>query len=232
MTTTEHRGDPGKNNVYGTGLVQAFAAVLGRRGIGRASTLPFDRRQRCRQRRPDARPGRAVSRCRSRWRAGPTADRGPRGDPVHRDAGRHDPQPARDLPHRSRARHAASNAPHFSLTIDPEACTHGHRVRSGAAVRRRVRRSTFHVRVGEPETVTLLARRLRVDLGWTSDPGGTTQGGSGSARTRSACWTAQLGLEQSRGRHLRSRRHLLGHRQRRAEGQEGREQQRRRRTVR
>lgn len=28
MTTAEHRGDPGKNNVYGAGLVQAYPAVL------------------------------------------------------------------------------------------------------------------------------------------------------------------------------------------------------------
>ena len=27
LTTAQHRGDPGKNNVYGTGLLQAYPAV-------------------------------------------------------------------------------------------------------------------------------------------------------------------------------------------------------------
>jgi len=38
------------------------------------------------------------------------------------------------------------------------------------------RKSTFYVRVGEPQSGTLLADDFESDLGWSTDPGSTTQG--------------------------------------------------------
>jgi hypothetical protein len=78
-----------------------------------------------------------------------------------------------DLPARGTA---TSNAPHFSLSIAPDACTtiavFDLELRYGGETRR----SSFAVRVGEPETVTLLDDDFEADLGWSTDDGTASQG--------------------------------------------------------
>jgi hypothetical protein len=69
-----------------------------------------------------------------------------------------------------------SNGPHYTLTVDPAACTTIVTFDLELRYEGRVRRSSFQVRVGEPETVTLLDDDFEADLGWTTDAGTSTQG--------------------------------------------------------
>jgi len=175
MTTAEHRGDPGKNNVYGTGLVQAYEAVTavesgvlylshtiddGDAGNGDMMLDPGERvvMQITGMSRTDA----AIA-----GLEGILSSRTP-GITIHNQHATYPGLPARGT--------ATSNAPHYSLTIDPDACTtvavFDLELRYGGEIRR----SSFAVRVGEPETVTLLADDFETDLGWATDAGTATQG--------------------------------------------------------
>ena len=71
MTTAQHRGTPGKNLDYGTGLVQAYPAVLAVESgvVYHGARL---RRRRPRQRRSAGSTRASRSCCPSRSRAGPT----------------------------------------------------------------------------------------------------------------------------------------------------------------
>jgi hypothetical protein len=175
MTTTEHRGDPGMNNVYGTGLLQAFAAVSAvESGIAYSShtlddtargnaDLELDPGERVEmeitvENRTDD-PIESLEVILSTTTAGVT---------IHNRYATYPSVPARGI--------AANDPPHFSLTIDPEACStivaFDLEMRFGGEIRR----STFYVRVGDETTGPLFHDDFESDLGWSSDPGGTTQG--------------------------------------------------------
>jgi hypothetical protein len=71
---------------------------------------------------------------------------------------------------------AISNGPHYSLTVDPDACTNVITFDLEVRYQGKVRRSSFDVRIGEPEMVVLLDDDFEADLGWTIDDGSCTQG--------------------------------------------------------
>jgi hypothetical protein len=62
------------------------------------------------------------------------------------------------------------------LSVDPGACTTVVVFDLELRYEGKVRRSSFSVRVGEPEMVVLLDDDFEADLGWSSDPGVSTQG--------------------------------------------------------
>jgi len=175
MTTTEHRGDPGKNNVYGTGLVQAFAAVSVVESViaynshtlddteGGNGDLAPDPGERVvleitvESRTDDPIEGLEV--ILSTTTAGVT---------IHDRYATYPTVPARGT--------AANDPPHFTLTVEPGEC--GNVIAFDMEMRfgGEVRRSTFHVRVGDEMTGTLFHDDFEADLGWSSDPGGTTTG--------------------------------------------------------
>jgi hypothetical protein len=175
LTTAEHRGDPGKNNVYGTGLLQACPAVLavessvlydshaiddGEAGNGDLMLDPGERVVMAitLQSRTDT----AVQEIEA------ILSTATPGVTIHNQHATYPVLPARGT--------TTSHAPHYSLTIDPDACTTVITFDLEVRYEGKVRRSSFAVRVGEPETVTLMADDFESDLGWTSDPGTTTQG--------------------------------------------------------
>jgi len=175
MTTAQHRGDPGKNNVYGTGLLQAFPAVEAvesgvlylshsiddtTTGNGDSMLDPGERVTMTItvESRTDASIGGLVAILSSTTP----------GVTIHDHYATFPTLPARGT--------AVSDAPHFTLTVDPAACStvvaFDLEVRYGGSVRR----STFDVRVGEAEPLTLMLDDFESDLGWSADPGTTTQG--------------------------------------------------------
>jgi subtilisin family serine protease len=175
MTTAEHRGDPGKNNVYGTGLVQTYAAVAaiesgaryqshqiddGNAGNGDTMLDPGERV--VMQITVESRSDTAIA-----GLVGILSSRTP-GITIHDQYATYPGLPARGT--------ATSDAPHYSLTIDPDACARIAVFDLELRYDGEIRRSTFTVRVGEPETVTLLADDFEADLGWTIDDGTVTQG--------------------------------------------------------
>jgi hypothetical protein len=175
MTTAEHRGDPGKNNVYGVGLVQAYAAVSavesgvlyashaiddGDAGNGDLMLDPGERVEM--QITVESRADAAIEDL-----EGILSTSTP-GVTIHNQHAAYPGLPVHGM--------VTSNAPHYSLTIDPDACStviaFDLELRYGGEIRR----STFEIRVGEPEAVTLLDDDFESDLGWSTDPGTATQG--------------------------------------------------------
>jgi len=176
LTTAEHRGDPGKNNVYGVGLVQAYGAVSAiESGViylshtiddseaGNGDTMIDPGETVLMQIDVESRSEVAID-----GLEGILSTRTP-GITIHN---RHATYPS--LP--ARGATATSNAPHYSLSIDPSECStiavFDLELRYGGERSR----STFTVRVGEPETVILLDDDFEADLGWTVDDGTCTQG--------------------------------------------------------
>jgi hypothetical protein len=175
LTTADHRGEPGKNNTYGVGLVQAHPAVeavesgvlydshtIDDSAAGNAD-LMLDPGERVvlsitlQSRREVAVEGiEAILTTRTP------------GVTIHTHHATYPTLPAGGT--------ATSNEPHYSLTIDAGACStmiaFDLELRFGSEVRR----STFYVRVGEAQSGTLLMDDFESDLGWSTDPGSTTQG--------------------------------------------------------
>jgi subtilisin family serine protease len=175
MTTAEHRGDPGKNNVYGTGLLQAYAAVLAvESGVIYDSHVIDDSAWGNGDLRLD--PGERVElQVTVESRTDGTIDgleavlsTTTPGVTIHDHHTTYPPLAARGL--------AVNDAPNFSLSIDPGACSSvAHfdlEMRSGGASWR----STFHVRVGDLRTDPLLSDDFESDGGWTADPGTASDG--------------------------------------------------------
>jgi subtilisin family serine protease len=175
MSTAEHRGDPGKNNVYGTGLVQAFAAVSAVEAeVLYESHLIDDSQGGNDDGLLD--PGELVVlsvTVRSRSDV-PIADlegilstQTP-GVTIHTQYAEFPELPAGGT--------ATSEGPHFSLSIDPSACAAIAVFDLELRFAGEVRRSVFYLRVGEETVWSWLAEDFETDTGWTSDPGTTTQG--------------------------------------------------------
>jgi subtilisin family serine protease len=175
MTTAEHRGDPGKNNVYGAGLVQAFATVSSvESGVLYAShsiddgyagngDLMLDPGERVTlQIMVESRTDSAIE-----GLEGILSTAAP-GITIHNQYATFPDLPARGA--------VGSNAPHFSLTVGPDACSRFVAFDLEFRYDGEIRKSTFHVRIGEPETVTLLHDDFESNLGWATDPGTSTQG--------------------------------------------------------
>jgi hypothetical protein len=176
MTTAEHRGDPGKNNDYGVGLVQAFQAVNGvESGVVYESHVFDDTGDGNGDLALD--PGERVIMpltVRSINDISAVADleavlsTATPGVTIHDQYATFPAIPALGT--------AESNPPHFSLTLDPAACTtlvaFDLELRFGG----NVRRSTFYVRVGDETPITLLADDFETDTGWISDPGTASEG--------------------------------------------------------
>jgi subtilisin family serine protease len=175
MTTAEHRGDPGKNNVYGTGLVQAYDAVSAiESGViyisntiddgdaGNGDTMIDPGETVVMQIAVESRTDTVIAEL-----EGILSSRTP-GITIHNRHASYPSLPARGT--------ATSNAPHYSLSIDPTACSTVAVFDLELRYDGEVRRSSFAVRVGEPETVVLLDDDFEADLGWTTDDGTSTQG--------------------------------------------------------
>jgi subtilisin family serine protease len=175
MTTAEHRGGPGKNNVYGAGLVQTYAAVAAvESGIVYVSHVFDDTADGNGDLELD--PGETV-------RIVLTVES--RSDFVVDDL---EAFISTDAPgvvvHDNRAVFPAlavggtaeSAAPHFSVGIEPDACAgvavFDVELRYGGSVRR----LSFAARIGTEEPITLLDDDFESAWGWTSDPGTTTRG--------------------------------------------------------
>jgi subtilisin family serine protease len=175
MTTAQHRGTPGKNSVYGAGLLQAYPAVLavesgvvllahafddtvlgnGDQGLDPGEQLVLSVTVESRTDVPivglqailsTSTPGITIH---DRVVSFPTL-------PAHGTAG--------------------SLAPHFSLGVDPGACAafvdFVLELRYGGSVRR----SSFRVRVGTEAQLTGLDFDFESAAGWTSSPGTATRG--------------------------------------------------------
>jgi len=71
---------------------------------------------------------------------------------------------------------AVSIAPHYTMSVAADACTTVVTFDLELRYEGKVRRSSFKIRVGEPELVVLLDDDFETDLGWASDPGVSTQG--------------------------------------------------------
>jgi len=176
LTTAQHRGDPGKNNVYGTGLLQAYPAVRAvESGVLYDSHSINDLDAGNDDGMLD--PGESVVMQLSvRSVSDDVTVEGLEailstttpGVTIHNHHATYPPVPPLGV--------VASDAPHYSLTIDPGACTTVIVFDLELRFDGKVRRSTFEMRVGEPEAVTLLADDFESDLGWTSDPVASTGG--------------------------------------------------------
>ena len=175
MTTAQHRGTPGKNNVYGTGLLQAYPAVLAvESGVLYASHTIDDTAEGNGD--LDLDPGERVVMSITVESRTDAAVEGLEailstttpGITIHEQRALYPTLPARGT--------AVNNAPHFTMTVDPSACSTVVVFDLELRYDGKIRRSSFDVRVGDPETWTLLDDDFESDLGWTSDPGTTTQG--------------------------------------------------------
>ncbi len=175
MTTAEHRGDPGKNNVYGTGLVQAHPAVLSvQSGVfyeshtvddasGGNGDLSLD-------------PGELASLAITVRSVEVAALSGLEailststpGVTIHNAHADYPSVPAGGL--------AASEAPHFSLSIDPSLCSTLIVFNLELRFDGLVRNLPFAARVGDVEPLALLSDDFETDQGWVSDPGTATFG--------------------------------------------------------
>jgi len=175
LTSAEHRGDPGKNNVYGVGLVQAYEAVTAiESGVLYDShtiddtaegngDLAFDPGERVVmpitvQSRTDV-PVEGLEAILSTTTPGVT---------IHNRHATYSTVPARGI--------AISSAPHYSLTVAPGACSTVIVFDLELRYQGKVRRSTFPVRIGDETPAMFLEDDFETDLGWSSDPGVTTQG--------------------------------------------------------
>jgi hypothetical protein len=174
--TAEDRGDPGKDNTYGAGLIRAYEAVQMVESklfydshtiddtLEGNSDLGLD-------------PGERVTMAiRIRSIDATTAIDGVEailststpGVQIHNQIGFFPTVPILGT--------AESLAPHYTLTLDPGTCasavTFDLEVRFGGDARL----STFTVGVGEASAVTLLEDDFETDQGWTTDPGTATDG--------------------------------------------------------
>jgi len=174
-TTAEHRGDPGKNNVYGTGLVQAFAAVTAvesdvafyahaiddvEAGNGDLSLDPGER---------------VVMQITMENRTATPIDglevvlsTETPGVSIHEHHATYPTLPAQGT--------VVSDPPHYSVTLDPSLCSAVAVFDLEMTYGGETRRSTFYARIGEEHIGPMLDDDFDSDLGWTSDPGSTTTG--------------------------------------------------------
>ena len=175
LTTAQHRGDPGKNNVYGTGLVQAYDAVLAvESGVVYSSHWFDDSLSGNGDGMLD--PGESVEMQITVESRATVAIDGLEailstptpGVTIHNQHAEYPTLPAGGM--------AVNNAPGFSLSIDPTACTSVVTFDLELRYAGSVRRSTFQVRVGELATGPMLSDDFESDLGWTADPGTATDG--------------------------------------------------------
>ena len=175
MTTAQPRGAPGKNLDYGTGLVQAYPAVLAVEsgvvyrshavddaalGNGDAGLDPGEQvvLSVTAESRTDA-PIAGLQAILTTETPGIT---------IHNRVATFPTLPARGT--------VVSLAPHFSLTVDPSACgaiaIFDLEFRYGSSVRR----SSFRVRVGSETPLSGFDWDMETAAGWTSDPGTATKG--------------------------------------------------------
>jgi len=175
MTTAQERGAPGKDLDYGTGLVQAYPAVLAvESGVVYLShafddtvlgngDLQLDPGEQVRvsiavESRSDS-PIAGMQAILTTTTPGIT---------IHDHVVYFPTLPARGT--------VTSLAPHFSLTVDPSACSaiaiFDLEFRYGNAVRR----SEFRARIGTERPLTGLDWDFETAAGWTSDPGTATKG--------------------------------------------------------
>jgi subtilisin family serine protease len=175
LTTAEHRGDPGKNNVYGVGLLQAYDAVLSMGGVYYDSHAIDDSAGGNGDGAAD--PGETiVLEITVRNIAASAAVEGLEailstttpGVTVHNQHAIFPTVPA--------AGTATSIAPHFSLSIDPGTCTTVMEFNLELRFGGESRRSIIAIRVGDAALTTMFEDDFEADLGWTSDPVASTQG--------------------------------------------------------
>jgi hypothetical protein len=175
MTTAQPRGDPGKDNVYGAGFLQAYPAVLAVESGVVYEAHAFD----------DSTLGngdvgldpgeQVVLSVTVESRTDVPIDglqailtTSTPGITIHDHVASFPTLPARGT--------ATTLAPHFSLSVDPGACSaiavFDFELRYGNSVRR----STFHVRVGTVTPLSGLDFDFETAAGWTSEPGTATKG--------------------------------------------------------
>jgi hypothetical protein len=176
MTNTEHRGDPGKNNVYGTGMLQALPAVEAvESGVlyashtiddtsdgngdleldpGERIVMPITVRSVT-----DDEPVQGLTAILSTSTPGVT---------LHEQFATYPGVPPLGT--------ALSDAPHYSFTLDPASCASLITFDLELRFEGKVRRSSFEIRVGDETPLVLLDDDFESDLGWTSDPVDSTQG--------------------------------------------------------
>ena len=175
LTTAQHRGDPGKNNVYGTGLVQAYDAVLtvesgvvykshsiddSADGNGDSMLDPGERVEM--QITVESRADVAIEGLEAILST-PTP-----GVTIHNQHAEYPTVPAGGT--------ATNGVPNFSLTVDPATCTSVVHFDLELRYAGSARRSTFQVRIGDLVTGPMLSDDFESDLGWTADPGTATDG--------------------------------------------------------
>ncbi len=175
MMTAQHRGAIGKNNVYGTGLLQAYQAVLAvESGVVLHSHVFDDTTHGNGDLGLD--PGeQVVVSVTAESRVDESIDglyavltTTTPGITIHDQVAYFATLPARGT--------ASSLAPHFSLSVDPAACatvaTFNLEFRYGL----KVRRSSFSVRIGTPTPLSGLDWDFETAAGWTSSLGTATRG--------------------------------------------------------
>ena len=175
MTTAEHRGDPGKNNIYGTGLLQTYAAVLAvESGViynshaiddssaGNGDLLLDPGERVVLQITVESRTDVAIDGLEA------ILSTTTPGVTIHNQYATYPALPARGT--------SLSNAPHFSLSVAPGSCTSvanlDLELRSGG----KSYRSTFFLRIGDLRTDPLLSDDFETDQGWAADPGAASDG--------------------------------------------------------
>ncbi|MCU0229921.1 MAG: S8 family serine peptidase [Acidobacteria bacterium] len=175
MTTAQHRGDPGKNNVYGAGLLQAYPAVLAvesgviYRGhafddtaFGNGDAQPDPGEQLVLSLTVESRNDEAIDGLHV------IVSTTTPGITIHDQVAYFPSLPARGT--------VVSLAPHISLSVDPGACTalavFDLEFRYGGTVRR----SSFRTLVGTERPLTGLDFDMETAAGWSSNPGSSTRG--------------------------------------------------------
>jgi subtilisin family serine protease len=176
MVTAEDRGDAGKDNTYGTGLIRAYEAV--RRVESKLfydSHTIDDTAEGNGDSGPD--PGERVTmaiRIRSIDTTAPIDDveavlsTSTPGVQIHDQIGFFPTVPILGT--------AESLAPHYTFSIDPGMCSAAITFDLEVRFNGDARLSTFTVGVGEATAVTLLEDDFETDQGWTTDPGTATDG--------------------------------------------------------
>ncbi len=175
MTTAQHRGAPGKNLDYGTGLVQAYPAVLAVESGVVFRSHAFDDTS-LGNADGGLDPGEQVTlsvTVESRTDAPIVGLQAiltttTPGITIHDRVAYFPTLPARGT--------ASSLAPHFSLSVDPSACAtiaiFDLEFRYGSSVRR----SSFRVRVGTETPLSGLDYDMETAAGWSSNPGSASAG--------------------------------------------------------
>jgi subtilisin family serine protease len=175
MTTAQHRGDPGKNNVYGTGLLQAYPAVLAVESgvvyqahvfddaaLGNGDGLLDPGEQVVMQVTVESRTGAPVGDLHA------ILSTTTPGITIHDHYASFPALPARGT--------AVSLAPHFSLSVDPGACAAFVDLVLEFRYGNSVRRSSLRLRIGTELPLTGLDYDFETAAGWTSNPGTATKG--------------------------------------------------------